>query len=151
MEKSVIRRKKKTGRRLAVLVMILMSFWKIDGKNLNECPKWVQQAGKCAPFTRILKDANEYRIILKQEYQIISANYKDGYIYAKVKRHSLESQFRIGKFQLISSVKVEDGLIIVSYDKNKVIVEDASWTEIFTAFGGGYIAGVLTVVIIIAL
>lgn len=111
----------------------------------------MQKAEKCDPFLRIIKDANEYRLVLKKTYTVVSASYSDGYIYVKVKRHSLISELKVGRFHLIKEVRVEDGLVVVTYDRSKVIVESATWTEILLASGGGYVVGVLTVIIIILL
>lgn len=140
-------------RNLSVSALILISLCGTSSisANLKKCPNWVQQAGRCAPFLRIIKDANEYRIILKKDYKIVSAKYENEYIFVHIKRHSLVSEIKVGRFQLIKRVVVEDGLVIITYDKTQVVVEDASWTEIFIAGGSGFIVGVLVVAVIILL
>jgi hypothetical protein len=110
--------------------------------SIKDCPNYVREVGKCDPFIRILTDAEEYSVILKSDYVITKAYYKDRYVFVIIQRGSLVGEVRVGEFEGIKKVTLKQGgELDVVY--SKVIVKEITWKEKVTYFGGGFLGGLL--------
>lgn len=111
----------------------------------NQLPKYIDMTDdevRWAMFA-IFNSSIDMNNILVSTYRIVSARTEDGWVYVTVKRHTMQSEIKIGKFEKVKEVSIEGGLLKVKYD-NEV---SFGWKE----FGIGAGVGVVLTIIVSAL
>lgn len=113
----------------------------------KDLPSWVPYEKKIREdMVLIFNSAIELADIQSSPYKITKAWIDDGYIKIIIERSFISAEIKIGKFDNVKSIKVNDNTLHIEYFTKSEMREKLFW-----GFGGGTIGIIIGILIILIL